>query len=196
MLVAGYDTGFNRRQEGIIQYWSPNWNGFVFRFAWTVGRRDESNFGLGEVDPVIRSSSLAYTNGPFWGAVTWQDHEDWTAASVGQMATSDAESIRIAGRYIMDMGDGMSVQISAMWEDLEYEFNGVTSVDAAMAAFGYGNFGDLSGNLSGFDMPGNAVRASCSRWQVLLVHEPGDNDDGTPNADKTRVLEQKTLALI
>ena len=139
---GGYDTGFNRRQENIIQYWSPNWNGFVFRFAWTVGNRDESAapVGDGEIDPIIRSSSLAYTNGPLWAAVTWQDHEDWTAVSVGEMSNSDAESIRIAGRYIMDMGDGMSVQISAMYEDLEYEFNGVSNVDAAMAAFGYGGF--------------------------------------------------------
>ena len=139
---GGYDTGFNRRQENIIQYWSPNWNGFVFRFAWTVGNRDESAapVGGGEIDPIIRSSSLAYTNGPVWAAVTWQDHEDWTAVSVGEMSTSDAESIRVAGRYIMDMGDGMSVQISAMYEDLEYEFNGVSNVDAAMAAFGYGGF--------------------------------------------------------
>ena len=101
--------------------------------------------GDGEIDPIIRSSSLAYTNGPVWAAVTWQDHEDWTAVSVGNadgavMETSDAESIRVAGRYIMDMGDGMSVQISAMYEDLEYEFNGVSNVDAAMAAFGYGGF--------------------------------------------------------
>ena len=139
---GGYDTGFNRRQENIIQYWSPNWNGFVFRFAWTAGNRDESAApaGAGDIDPVIRSASLAYTNGPFWGAVTWQDHEDWTAVSVGEMNSSDAESYRIAGRYIHDMGDGMSVQISAMWENLEYEFNGVTSVDKAMAAFGYSNF--------------------------------------------------------
>ena len=72
---------------------------------------------------MIRSSSLAYTNGPLWLAVTWQEHEDWTANSVGAMNSSDAESIRLAGRYIMDMGDGMSVQISAMFEDLEYEFN-------------------------------------------------------------------------
>ena len=147
-----YDTGFNRRQENIIQYWSPNWNGFVFRFAWTAGSRDEKTLSTGsEVDPVIRSSSLAYTNGPFWGAVTWQDHEDWTAAAISNddgavMESSDAESIRVAGRYIMDLGDGMSVQISAMWEDLEYEFNGVTSVEKAMAAFGYSNFG-TSGNL-------------------------------------------------
>ena len=84
---GGYDTGFNRRQENIIQYWSPNWNGFVFRFAWTAGNRDEMKYAsTGELDPVIRSSSLAYTNGPLWLAVTWQDHEDWTAASVGRDA--------------------------------------------------------------------------------------------------------------
>ena len=138
---GGYDTGFNRRQENIIQYWSPNWNGFVFRFAWTAGNRDEMKYAsTGELDPVIRSSSLAYTNGPLWLAVTWQDHEDWTAASVGQMQSSDAESFRLAGRYIFDFGDGMSLQLSAMWEDLEYEFNGVSSVEKAMSAFGYGNF--------------------------------------------------------
>ncbi len=146
---GGYDTGFNRRQENIIQYWSPNWNGFVFRFAWTAGNRDEThalkdakgNYAAGpKIDPVIRSSSLAYTNGPLWLAATWQDHEDWTAVSVGEMESSDAESFRLAGRYIMDLGDGMSVQLSAMWETLEYEFHGVTTVEKAMAAFGYGNF--------------------------------------------------------
>ena len=147
---GAYETGFNRRQENIIQYWSPDWNGFVFRFAWTAGTRDDgggsygADNGLG-TDPIIRSSSLAYTNGPLWLAVTWQDHEDWTAASIGDanggpvMSSSDAESYRIAGRYIADMGGGMSIQISAMYEDLEYEFNGVSDFDTAMGAFGYSN---------------------------------------------------------
>ena len=185
---GGYDTGFNRRQEGIIQYWSPNWNGFVFRFAWTVGRRDESTFaddGTGELDPVIRSSSLAYTNGPFWGAVTWQDHEDWTAASVGQMQSSDAESIRVAGRYIMDLGDGMSVQISAMWEDLEYEFNNVTDVDAAMKAFGYGDHFANSYMLTGTSPGSNAIDPVMSAFADLT----GDDLDNA-------VKEHKTLALV
>ena len=59
------------------------------------------------------------------------------------MQSSDAESFRLAGRYIFDFGDGMSLQLSAMWEDLEYEFNGVSSVEKAMSAFGYGNFTEL-----------------------------------------------------
>ena len=124
----------------------------MFRFAWTAGTRDDNGGQYGadnglNTDPVIRSSSLAYTNGPFWGAVTWQDHEDWTAASIGQMQSSDAESYRIAARYIHDMGDGVSIQISAMYEDLEYEFNDVSSVTAAMGAFGFGGF-DGSGNMA------------------------------------------------
>ena len=176
-----YDTGFNRRQENIIQYWSPNWNGFVFRFAWTVGNRDEkTSINNHEIDPVIRSSSLAYTNGPFWGAVTWQDHEDWTVASVGNMESSDAESVRIAGRYIHDLGDGVSIQISAMWEDLEYEFNGVTSVTAAMGAFGFGGF-DGTGNMAA---PGEDAVKGQKTINLLRELFPAcwGGDEGAPQA--------------
>ena len=181
----GYDTGFNRRQENIIQYWSPNWNGFVFRFAWTAGNRDEQTVEGNEVDPVIRSSSLAYTNGPLWLAVTWQDHEDWSAISVGEMESSDAESIRVAGRYIMDMGDGMSVQISAMYEDLEYEFNGVTSVDAAMNAFGY--YDATNGFSQTYDLvddAGNVIEGTMGR---AAMPNPVTEDD---------IKAQKTTKLI
>jgi len=193
-----YDTGFNRRQENIIQYWSPNWNGFVFRFAWTAGNRDETTALNGnEIDPVIRSSSLAYTNGPLWLAVTWQDHEDWTAASVGWdntddgvynptpvMEASDAESIRVAGRYIMDMGDGMSVQLSAMWENLEYEFNGVVDVDSAMSAFGYWGF---AGSYDLLDSSGNVIGATAAVPGTPAMQVPVDEDD---------IKAQKTLALV
>ena len=192
---GGYDTGFNRRQENIIQYWSPNWNGFVFRFAWTAGNRDETPLLGNEVDPVIRSSSLAYTNGPLWLAVTWQDHEDWTAVSVGEMESSDAESMRLAGRYIMDLGDGMSVQLSAMWETLEYEFNGVTSVDKAMAAFGYSDFMS-SGNLTGYDDPFMRVAFEDSDEYIEFdgmgfMFDPDNNEE-----HKNKVLEQKTLEVL
>ena len=122
--AVNFDQGFNRRQENIIQYWSPNVNGFVFRYAQTVGLRDDSitGNGVGTIDPSILSTSLAYENGPFWAAATYQEHEDWAAAGLGNMNTSAADSYRFAARYIMDMGDGMSIQISAMYENLEYEF--------------------------------------------------------------------------
>ncbi len=186
--ATGVDTGFNRRQQEIIQYWSPNWNGFVFRFAWTAGYEDEQPWGRNnaKLDPVIRSSSLAYTNGPLWLAVAWQDHEDWTASRQkirGKMDGSDAESLRVAGRYIMDMGDGMSVQISAMWETLEYEFNGVTSVDEVMGAFYLGSF------TSTYDLYHDGSK---------IVGTPAV--PGTPamqaEVDENDVKAQKTLDLV
>ena len=182
--VFGRNVGFNRRQENIIQYWSPNWNGFVFRFAWTVGNNDESKARNDhEIDPVIRSSSLAYTNGPLWLAVTWQDHEDWSAHYMKEtMESSDAESVRVAGRYIMDMGDGVSVQLSAMWENLEYELNGVSDVDAAVKKFGFSKFAETY-TLSGTRERIAPVMATYNMFADLDMDEQDD-----------LIKEEKTLA--
>jgi len=150
--AIGLDTGLNRRQEDIIQWFSPNWNGFKVRFAVTSGREDEAELSNGtdkaKGDPQIMSGSMVYEDGPLWLAATWQEHEDWTASRPsglqGTMTGSDTESWRLAGRYIADMGNGMSVQIAVMYEDLEYEFNGVSTFDAAMSAFGYANASSYS----------------------------------------------------
>ena len=126
--------GFNRRQEGIIQYMGT-FDKVSFRFAMTQGERDETSVtgGTGsavKVDPVIYSTGVAYSDGPLWLAVTYQKHEDWAAAGLGSaadMSGSDADSWRIAGRYIHDMGNGMSLTLSAMYEELEYEFDNVVA---------------------------------------------------------------------
>ena len=191
--VFARTNGFNRRQDNILQYWSPNWNGFVFRFAWTPGYRDETE-GLNgaKLDPVIRSSSLAYTNGPLWLAVTWQDHEDWAAANTNKtMESSDAESIRVAGRYIMDMGDGMSIQLSAMWENAEHEFNDVTSVDAAMAAFGYKAFDSYNLMYEGEDNKNVNAKKTIGLLYDLFGNK--DADGNLVDSDSTAAGLQATL---
>ena len=132
--AGSYGMGFNRRQEGIIQYMGT-FDKVSFRFAMTQGERDETSVtgGTGsavKVDPVIYSTGIAYSDGPLWLAVTYQKHEDWAAAGLGgknDMSGSDADSWRIAGRYIHDMGNGMSLTLSAMYEELEYEFDNVVA---------------------------------------------------------------------
>ena len=132
--AGSYGMGFNRRQEGIIQYMGT-FDKVSFRFAMTQGERDETSVtgGTGsavKVDPVIYSTGVAYSDGPLWLAVTYQKHEDWAAAGLGgkaDMSGSDADSWRIAGRYIHDMGNGMSLTLSAMYEELEYEFDNVVA---------------------------------------------------------------------
>ena len=153
---VGLDTGLNRRQEDIIQYFSPDWDGFKVRFAMTSNVESETDIKVGtgrdaptrKVDPQIMSASLSYEEGPIWLAATWQDHEDWTASRPnglkGTMIGSDTESWRLAGRYIAKLVDGGgmgidSIQIATMYEDIKYEFKGVSNFDAAMRAFFFTN---------------------------------------------------------
>ena len=136
-----YGMGLNRRQEGIIQYMGGT-GPLSYRFAFTQGERDETSVtgGTGsavEVDPVIYSGGIAYSEGPLWLAATYQKHEDWQAAglkvitSVAGNATtnvassSDTQSWRLAGRYIADMGNGSSLTLAAMFENVEYEADNV-----------------------------------------------------------------------
>ena len=139
-FAGAADSGFNRRQEEIIQWFSPNWNGLNIRAAITSGREDETDFGGGELDPQIFSTGISYTtdvgNNNFWGAVTYQQHDEWSAHALGA-EDSDDTSWRIAGRWIGSFDNGMSLTLSAMYEDLEYDIEGIT---AASGLFGLGDF--------------------------------------------------------
>ena len=148
LSAAGVDASFNRRQESIVQYLSPNWSGFMLRFAFTPGlRNDTVTLNGHRIDPMIMSGQLTYTNGPMWLGAGWQNHDDWTADKIGCgamgaahcMRESNADAYRLAARYTFDMGDGASAQIGVMWEDLEYELEGNTDIRGSMAAFGYAN---------------------------------------------------------
>jgi hypothetical protein len=137
-------VGFNRRQEEIIQWFSPNWNGLNIRAAITSGRDDETGGAGGDdLDPQIFSTGISYTtdvgNNNLWGAVTYQSHDEWSASELGAN-DSDDESWRVAGRWIGSFDNGMSLTLSAMYEMLEYDIEGLP-VLAGNALFGAG--GDL-----------------------------------------------------
>ena len=124
----GASQAFNRRQEEIVQYWSPNLNGLSFRVATTNAATLGSNGDNGpdaDLDPRIWSMGVAYENtlangNNVWLAATYELHDEWAAVQLG-CDDSDDESYRIAGRYIHQWGGGMSTQVSAMWENLEYD---------------------------------------------------------------------------
>lgn len=144
-----YETGFNRRQENLLHWWSPNWNGFNARFAITAGNRDESN---GDLDPQIISTGVTYTtdigNNNLWLALTYEEHDEWVAASnnqnqgfdnlgpglsdvsepgaslgTGTCTDSDDDAWRVAGRWIQDWGNGQSTALSAMYEELSWDLD-------------------------------------------------------------------------
>ena len=142
----GQSDSFNRRQEEVIQYFSPNMNGVTFRVATTNANQTGSGEevavtgqgGATELDPRIWSMGLAYettlaSGDNVWLAATYQSHDEWSAVTYS-CDDSDDKSYRLAGRYIKQWGNGQSTQVSAMWETLEYDWEGCASAPSTMAA--------------------------------------------------------------
>ena len=170
-----YNQGFNRRQEEIIQYMGSTGN-VSYRFAYTVGDNDEKavtggDGTTGKVDPVIYSTGIAYSSGPIWAAVTYQKHDEWAAGTLANDTAldSEAESYRIAGRYIMDLGGGSSLTLAAMWENVEYEMDNVNT--NAFANFGYST--DVFGTVTA----GSDIKFDRDAFMVSAKFAPGGNVD-------------------
>ena len=100
------NQGFNRRQEEIIQYFSPNMNGLTFRIATTSMANSDKDIttgtGSATVDPRIWSMGVAYestlaNSDSIWFAVTYQKHDEWAAHDY-KCNDSEDDSYRIAVR--------------------------------------------------------------------------------------------------
>jgi predicted porin len=74
--AVGLDRGnFDRREQNVVQYWSPNLSGFQMRasYATNEGKTPVAN-------PSSLSFSATYTQGPFYAGYAWERHRDqWKA---------------------------------------------------------------------------------------------------------------------
>jgi predicted porin len=78
--IAGYtsamsDRGnFNRREQNVIQYWSPNFSGVQFRASYSANEGKTAT-----VNPVTTSFNLTYNQGPISLAYGYEKHKDLIA---------------------------------------------------------------------------------------------------------------------
>jgi len=169
-----YNQGFNRRQEEILQYMGSTGK-VSYRIAVNSDFQQDSAVARNskKMDPMIISMGIAYSDGPFWGALTYQKHDEWAAGKLSgsTMESSDAESYRIAGRYIADLGNGASLTLAAMFENVEYTFDNTTTPGAALQAFGF----DASVFAGG--TADHGVRFDRDAFLVSAKFAPGGNVD-------------------
>jgi hypothetical protein len=169
-----YNQGFNRRQEEILQYMGSSGK-LSYRVAITADFQsgNTSSRNSTELDPMILSMGVAYSDGPFWGAVTYQKHDEWAASTLdgATMDDSEAESWRVAGRYIADMGNGATLTLAAMFENIRYEFGNTTTPGAALQDFGFSS-STFAGGTADHD-----VTFDRDAWLVSAKFAPGGNVD-------------------
>jgi len=74
--VLNDGTNFDRRDQNVIQYWSPTWAGINFRLAQTA---NEGKTATG--NPRDTGASLAWTGGPVYVFYAYEEHKDQGAST-------------------------------------------------------------------------------------------------------------------
>ncbi|CAN0302580.1 unnamed protein product, partial [Phaeothamnion confervicola] len=178
-LNAGMN--FDRRQKQLLQWWSPNWNGFEARVAYAaVGFADgvtADSRAAGSIKPSIWDLSLAYNNGPLAVGYAYSNQKNLLAYAAATAA---------ATAYTFALGGGNSIGVGALWESLKWTANYATLVATDLTemkktawrlqanyatgnhffAFDYTKANDVKGSLAGAGVGFNGSGTEAKSYQL------------------------------
>ncbi len=81
---AGHDRGnFDRRDQNVIQYWTPSLAGFAARLAVTANEGRTAT-----LNPRDTGANITYTGGPGYAFIAWEEHKDVSATVPKETATT------------------------------------------------------------------------------------------------------------
>ena len=67
---------FDRRDQNVVQYWSPTWGGFAFRLAGTANENKSTT-----ANPRDYGANVTFTRGPVYVFGAWEKHKDQNGGS-------------------------------------------------------------------------------------------------------------------
>ncbi|WP_158291833.1 porin [Lampropedia puyangensis] len=71
------DAVFNRRLGNTVQYWSPSFSGFSFRFAYGIPESNTYAANGAKIKPTMLGLGTEYATGPFTARYVYQQHKDY-----------------------------------------------------------------------------------------------------------------------
>lgn len=168
--VGGNATSFTRRQNNLVSYHSPVWNGFQVLGAFSTA--DEAT-GPGVPaalsKPRLWSLGASYSSGPIYLAAGYERHKNYNPANQGGYTGANDTGWHILGSYTF----AGRYKVSAYYVDLEYKnLNGAGANievknwaiygDLALGGphwlrLGYTRAGDVKGTPSGTGLVVNSL---------------------------------------
>ena len=97
--AAFYNTAasgaFNRRDQNVVQYWSPSWAGIAIRLSYSANEARSSspcaNAPAGtSCNPLSQGGSISYTGGPIYIAYGYHEVKDATWTTIVATAAGNA----------------------------------------------------------------------------------------------------------
>jgi predicted porin len=108
ITAAMSDRGnFDRRDNNVFQYWSPNISGFQGRFSYSANEGKTAT-----VNPSSLSFSATYTQGPFYAGYAWEKHKDQYKSYTG--APGNASRANEKGQAVFGTATFGPVKIGAL----------------------------------------------------------------------------------
>lgn len=85
---------FDRREQNVVQYWSPTWAGFAAKASYAA---NEAKTATANADST--SYSVTYSGGPIYAFGTYEEHKDQVGTT--QTAGSKEKGTAIGGAFTM-----------------------------------------------------------------------------------------------
>lgn len=105
---------FDRREQNVIQYWSPSWAGFAFRLMRTANEGKTAT-----ADPYSQGANITYTGGPVYAFFAYEEHKD----QLGSTVTSGVEEKGSAFGGAFTFGP---VKVGGQYQEIKKDGSGRT----------------------------------------------------------------------
>ena len=99
---------FDRREQNVIQYWSPSWGGVAVRLSRTANEGKTAT-----ANPYSQGASVTYTGGPAYVFLTYEEHKDQLGSTT---PVSGAEEKGFAGGGSFSFGP---VKVGGQYQEIK-----------------------------------------------------------------------------
>jgi predicted porin len=127
-------SSFERRVANVLQYWTPNWNGFSGRLAYGTGDTNVGNSSIGVSEasglrPALYAGTAVYESGPLYATVAYERHKDFQPLNtlLGAPASSGKDDGLKAG---VEYGFGHGFALGGIVERLKWHADDINGLGA------------------------------------------------------------------
>lgn len=85
---------FARRENNMVQYWSPTWNGISGRLHYTVNENKTA-----AANPDVYSAAVTYRGGNLYLSYAWEKHNDQNGATVAAGINEEGNAVSASYRF-------------------------------------------------------------------------------------------------
>lgn len=140
----------DRRDQNVVQYWSPSWGGFAFRLSYSANEARSSSPCAGRpagttCNPLSQGASVSYTGGPVYVAYAYHELKDQPTNSL-QLTINSAGAVtavafptltppKQTGNEIVGTFTFGPIKLGAAYEKIKRGSSGVTPAALLVTSF-------------------------------------------------------------